>query len=119
MPSASTVRRLPSVVESPRGNDVRNDNANDNPRNSHVPIIADSALKRKLTKEEEDLNIQNCDINEIEDNEINDAKDSNRFSSINGNVKDAKEWKTIENLKEGELFEDPIFPAVSKSLFYR
>ena len=119
MPSASTVRRLPSVVESPRDNDNRNDHSNDNHRNSHVPIIADSALKRKLTKEEEDLNIQNCDINEIEENEINDAKESNRFLSINGNAKEAKEWKIIDNLEEGELFEDPNFPAVSKSLFYR
>ena len=81
-------------------------------------MITDSCLKRKLTKEEEDLNIQNCDNNEIDDTDTNETNDAieNVFSPNNLN---AKELKIIENLKEGELFEDPNFPAVSKSLFYR
>ena len=79
-------------------------------------MITDSCLKRKLTKEEEDLNIQNCDNIEIDEtDETNDAIE-NVFSPNNLN---AKELKIIENLKEGELFEDPNFPAVAKSLFYR
>ena len=115
LPSASTVRRLPSVVESPRNEETVNKL---NHLNSHVPMITDSCLKRKLTKEEEDLNIQNCDNNEIDDIDTNETNDAieNVFSPNNLN---AKELKIIENLKEGELFEDPNFPAVSKSLFYR
>ena len=91
-------------------------------------------MNRKLTKEEEDLNIQNCDNTEIEDNNDCDTNDKGNDSKENqsiftypnhsggnggGTTHNAKEWKVIENLKEGELFEDPNFPAASKSLFYR
>ena len=140
LPSASTVRRLPSVVESPIDNHDADDVKENQEiekleiarNNSQVPIITDSCLKRKLTKEEEDLNIQNCDNDEIEDNDCdtnetgtnNNRENPNLFthlnnSSSNGNNGNPKEWKIIENLKKGELFEDPNFPAAPKSLFYR
>ena len=94
-------------------------------RNVQVPIIADSCMKRKLTKEEEKLNIENDDdVNEngdkidnvgLPNNEVENGHFIDNFASQSNE----KLTSIIANLGEDELFEDPDFPAVPNSLFYR
>ena len=94
-------------------------------RNVQVPIIADSCMKRKLTKEEEKLNIENDDdVNENGD-KINhvglprNLAEKGHFIDNFASQSNEKLTNVIENLREDELFEDPDFPAVPNSLFYR
>ena len=94
-------------------------------RNVQVPIIADSCMKRKLTKEEEKLNIENDDdVNENGD-KINhvglprNLAEKGHFIDNFASQSNEKLTNVIENLGEDELFEDPDFPAVPNSLFYR
>ena len=94
-------------------------------RNVQVPIIADSCMKRKLTKEEEKLNIENDD--NVKDNggkrdyvrPPNNVVEKGHFIDNFTSQSNKKLQNIIENLGEDELFEDPDFPAVSNSLFYR
>ena len=94
-------------------------------RNFQVPIIADSCMKRKLTKEEEKLNIENDDDVNDNGNEIDDVAPPNNvlekghFIDKFASQSNEKLTNVIENLEEDELFEDPDFPAVPNSLFYR
>ena len=124
LPSASTVRKLPSVVEAQNDNDGE-ECATDRgeseiiKKNHHVPIT-DSCMKRKLTREEENLNIESCD-NVIEICNTTGANPSteNRKSLTSLNDANNKLLEIIKNLGKGELFEDPDFPAKPESLFYR
>ena len=94
-------------------------------RNVQVPIIADSCMKRKLTKEEEKLNIENDD--NVKDNggkrdyvrPPNNVVEKGHFIDNFTSQSNEKLTNIIENLGEDELFEDPDFPAVPSSLFYR
>ena len=94
-------------------------------RNVQVPLIADSCMKRKLTKEEEKLNIENDDdVNENGDKIDNvglpnNAVEKGHFIDNFASQSNEKLTNVIENLGEDELFEDPDFPAVPNSLFYR
>ena len=94
-------------------------------KNVQVPIIADSCMKRKLTKEEEKLNIKNDDDVNENGNEIDDVAQPNNvlekvhFIDKFASQSNEKLTNVIENLGEDELFEDPDFPAVPNSLFYR
>ena len=81
-------------------------------------------MKRRLTREEETLNYnQSCDnVNQICDTTTtttnNNIEAQNPYqhypNDANNNLREI-----IKNLGENELFEDPDFPAVPKSLFYR
>ena len=126
LPSASTVRRLPSVVETPYDNENKGDERDrgrTEKKNSQVPI-SDSCMKRKLTREEETLSYnQSCDnVNQICDTTritTNNNIETENPPQHNPNDANHKLRNIIKNLEENELFEDPDFPAVPKSLFYR
>ena len=94
-------------------------------RNVQVPIIADSCMKRKLTKEEEKLNIENYDDVSKNGDKIdnvgttNNVAEKGHFIDNFASQSNEKLTNVFENLGEDELFEDPDFPAVPNSLFYR
>lgn len=93
--------------------------------NVQVPIITDSCMKRKLTKEEEKLNIENdYDVSKNGDKidnvgPPNNVVEKGHFIDNFASQSNEKLTNVIENLGEDELFEDPDFPAVPNSLFYR
>ena len=116
LPSASAVRRLPSVVEA--------DGERTKLRNVPNDKFLDSCVERPLTKEEKYLNIENCcDICDTtaytHTGAINIIENNRKMLTSNHPTVNQKLWKIIDNLGENELFEDPDFPAAPKSLFYR